>query len=536
MKADQGLASRPLAWLDRRREWQRRALGFLGGALSALTLSPVYAFPLLFLSFPIFFLIVRASTRPVSAFTAGWWFGFGFFAVGLYWIGIAFLVNEDVSNLAAPFAVGALSGALAFFTGFAALAFHLVRNLLARRGMALNLAGEILLFILAWSLFEWLRGHIFTGFPWNLIGYAFAGWAPLMQGAAYVGVYGLGAILLFLALTPVMLLAGQGTVARLAAPVVAGLVLAGMIAGGVNRLPAGDAPVTDTEIRVVQANIDQRDKWKHNKIGDNFIRFLNLSSLPRRRPADLIIWPETAVAYFLEREPSRRYLMADVMPPGSYIVTGALRIHRGPDGVLKLWNSMHAVDDRGGVAATYDKVHLVPFGEYLPFRAVLERLGFSQFVPSAVDFTPGDGFSTIALGGLPAFSPLICYEIIFPGAVARDDRPPAWLLNLTNDAWYGISSGPYQHLVTAQMRAVEEGVPVVRAAGTGISAVIDPYGRVVDQVGLARAGVIDARLPDKVESRTIYARIGDWSYGSLLFLFALLMLSGLCRRRLSPVS
>jgi len=523
MRPDSG--SPLILWFDKRKEWQRRSLCFVVGALSALALPPVYAFPLLFLCFPVLFLIVRTSPGPMSAFSTGWWFGLGHFAVGLYWIGIAFLVNEDVSNLGGPFAVGFLAGVLAFFMGFATLFFQLARNVLARSGWCLNAFGQVLLFALLWSVAEWLRGHLFTGFPWNLTGSVWAFWDAPLQTASLVGTYGLGLLTMVIMVAPVTFLMAGGPIVRFAPPICAAVLLGAMVAYGMDRVPAGGGPETGVELRLVQANIDQRDKWRNDKVSDNFIRFLNLSRLPRRTPPDLIIWPETAVAYFLEREPSRRFLMADVIPEGSYILTGAPRIRRYADGTFKLWNSLHAIDHYGEVAATYDKVHLVPFGEYLPFRSVLEKVGLSQFVPSAFDFTPGVDFKTIKLPFLPSFSPLICYEIIFPGAVARDDNPPSWLLNVTNDAWYGISTGPYQHLVTARMRAVEEGVPVVRAAGTGISAVIDAYGRVQDSVGLDRTGVIDARLPDKVEKRTIYARIGDWSYLGLLFVFAVLLLS-----------
>lgn len=514
-----------VAWFDDRREWQRRSLCFVAGALSALALPPVYAFPLLFLCLPVLFLFVRSSSGPYSAFSAGWWFGLGHFAAGLYWVGIAFLVNEDVSNLGAPFAVGFLAGVLAVFLAVATLSFYLVRHYLSRSGRRLNAFGQILLFALLWSLAEWLRGHLFTGFPWNLIGSVWAFWDAPAQAAALVGTYGLGLLTMIILLAPATFFIGSGRIARFAPSIGALTLLCAMVVYGLHRVPEGDGPQTGVELRVVQANIDQRDKWRNDKVSDNFIRFLDLSRLPRRSPPDLIIWPETAVAYFLEREPSRRFLMADVIPEGSYILTGAPRIRRHGEGDFSLWNSLHAIDHYGEVAATYDKVHLVPFGEYLPLRSILEKVGLTQFVPSAFDFTHGADFKTIRLPLLPPFSPLICYEIIFPGAVARDDIPPAWLLNVTNDAWYGMSTGPYQHLVTARMRAIEEGVPVVRAAGTGISAVIDAYGRIVDSVGLDRIGVIDAQLPDKVEHRTIYARIGDWSYLALLLIFAVILLS-----------
>ncbi|RMF12529.1 MAG: apolipoprotein N-acyltransferase [Alphaproteobacteria bacterium] len=532
MVATAAMADRRLvAWLDERPEWHRRILAFVLGALGAFALPPFHVVPVLFLCFPVLLLLTSASRCRVSAFAQGWWFGLGHFAAGLYWVGIAFVVNEDVSNLGAPFAVGLLAGVLAFFPGLATLLFYQVRQWLAERRRALNGFGLILLFALTWSLTEWLRGHAFTGFPWNLVGYSWAAWDAPVQIVSLVGVYGLGLITMIIVLAPVAVVRECRPWSRWA-PAAAALLLIGMVfGGGLVRLPDGPARQTDIELRLVQANIAQQDKWRSDRISDNFIRYLELSRKPRRVPADVIIWPETAAAYFLEQEPSRRFLMADTVPEDGYIITGAPRIRRGPGDEIKLWNSLHAIDRFGQVVATYDKVHLVPFGEYLPFRSILESMGLTRFVPSAFDFTPGEGFKTIDLAGVPPFSPLICYEIIFPGAVALDQAPPAWLLNLTNDAWYGESTGPYQHLVTARFRAVEEGVPVVRVAGTGISAVIDPYGRVVKSLGLNKGGIIDVRLPERVEYRTLYARIGDWSFAVLMAIIALLALSGACVRR-----
>lgn len=524
--AEWGLAG----WIDRRTEWQRRGLNFAAGALAALALPPFYAVPVLLFCFPFLLLTVRASRNWASALAQGWWFGLGHFAAGLYWVGIAFITNEDVSNLGAPFAVGLLAGAMAFFPGLATLVFYLGRRVLVRLGREFNGLGLCLLFAVAWALTEWLRGHAFTGFPWNLIGYAWGFWAAPMQAASVVGIYGLGLITVLIMLVPAVWFLERGAAMRFGSAAAGFALLALVIAGGVARLPDGPGPQTGIELRLVQANIRQQDKWNTDLISDNFVKYLELSRKPRRVPPDVIVWPETAAAYFLDREPSRRYLIADVVPEGGYVITGAPRLRRNPGDGLRLWNSLHAVDRYGQVVATYDKVHLVPFGEYLPFRPMLEKFGLTQFVPSAFDFTAGDGFKTIDLPGLPGFSPLICYEIIFPGAVARDDNPPSWLLNLTNDAWYGDSTGPRQHLVTAQFRAVEEGVPVVRAAGTGISAVIDPYGRVVKSLGLNKAGIIDTRLPGSVESHTIYARVGDWSFAGLVAIIALLTLSSVCIR------
>lgn len=520
-----GRAGQIQTWLQERREWQRRALGLITGVLAVLAYPPFHAVPVLFIAFPCLLILAYASESRVSAFAVGWWFGLGHFVAGLYWVGVSFAVNPDVNDLGGPFAVGLLAGVLAFFVGFATLGFHLVSRWLERTARPLNAFGLILLFALFWSCLEWLRGHVFTGFPWNLTGSVWVFWPAPMQALAIVGSYGLGLVTMIVVLFPVALIQERAVWPRFGPMIVSMVTVLVMVAGGHARLPGGDAPATDVEVRVVQANIDQRDKWRADVMSDNFVKYLEMSAAPRTTPANVIIWPETAIPYFLEQEPARRFLIADVIPPGGYLVTGAPRIQRHGDGSYNLWNSVHALDGRGEIVATYDKTHLVPFGEYVPLRNVLELFGVSRFVPSEYDFTPGVSLKSVSLPSLPTFSPLICYEIIFPGAVARNDDRPHWLLNVTNDGWYGDTTGPRQHLVAARMRAVEEGVPVVRAAGTGISAVIDPWGRVIDRVGLNREGVIDVALPRMVENRTVYARLGDWGYGGLLAIVTLLALS-----------
>ncbi|MEX1148113.1 MAG: apolipoprotein N-acyltransferase, partial [Sphingomonadales bacterium] len=329
---------------------------------------------------------------------------------------------------------------------------------------------------------------------------------------------------------PVGLVMERGLSQRILPVAVGGLLVAALLAGGWWRLPAGDAPSSGVEVRVVQANIDQRDKWSREMMSENFVRQLEMSAAPRAVPADVIVWPETAVAYFLDREPARRFLIAEALPDAAYLITGTPRMERYEDGSIDLWNSVQVIDGQGRIAATYDKTHLVPFGEYLPMRDWLSRFGLSRFVPSDYDFSAGDSLKTVRLPALPAFSALICYEIIFPGAVTRNDDRPEWIVNVTNDAWYGNTSGPHQHLTAARMRAVEEGLPVVRAAGTGISAVIDPWGRTVGEVALDAEGVIDAALPRMVEGRTVYARLGDWGYGGLVAIIALLAFSSVSVR------
>lgn len=514
-----------------RRAWTRRGLGFLAGGLATLALPPVYAVPVLLLSFPVLLALAHTSRTTANAFAEGWWFGLGHFMTGLYWIAVAFIVNEDVSAAGGPFAVGLLSGVLAFYPGLVTAAYHKLKSMVADHGHQLPPLAAVLAFAALWSLSEYLRGHLFTGFPWNPIGSVWAVHPAAMQSASLWGVYSLGLMTVVMALAPwgymgVGMISGRrhhGTVV-----VAAGLLL-GLVTFGFWRLgSASDAVADGVRLRLVQANVPQNEKWQRDRLSENFIRHLNMSAAPARLPVTHIIWPETAVPYFLNSEPSRRFLMAEVTPPGGYILAGAPRLERFPDGGYDIGNTLFVVDDRGAIRASYDKAHLVPFGEYLPFRNLLSTLGLQRFVPSLMDFTPGPGLATVDVPGLPPFSPLICYEIIFPAAVARRDDRPDWLLNITNDGWYGITSGPYQHLAAAQFRAVEEGLPAVRVAGTGISAVIDPWGRIKAKIPLARAGFVDADLPRKIERHPLFARLGDWSY--IIIIVIVSALAGLLSR------
>ena len=289
--------------------------------------------------------------------------------------------------------------------------------------------------------------------------------------------------------------------------------LAALWVGGQARLAlAPDRAATDVQLRLVQANVDQSLKWQEDAREAALVRHVQLSRRPGFETADLVIWPEAAATFYIDESAPVRAFVAQAAPPGGLLLTGAPRRTRSAGRTIAFWNSLHALTPAGAIAATYDKHHLVPFGEYVPLRAVLP---LPLLAYGAHDHSPGPGPRTLRLPGVPPFSPLICYEAIFPGAavargIAPDERP-AWLLNITNDAWFGHTAGPYQHFQAARMRAVEEGLPLVRAANTGISAVVDAYGRVVGRLGLGETGVLDAALPPALAGRTPMARLGMWT-------------------------
>jgi len=497
--------------------WRRQAAAFGAGAVSTLALAPLHLWPVMFATLPVLVwlldgLVARADTlrtRLRGAAALGWWFGFGYFFAGVYWTGFAFFVQAERFAWMSPLGVLVMPAGLALF-------FALAVALAALTWRAGN--ARLVTLALAFFVIEWLRGHVLTGFPWNAIGYTLAAPDTLMQTGALVGVYGLGffAVLIFAA--PAALTDDGSRLQRYAMPGVAAALLSAMAIWGAWRLSEPLPPdVAGPKLRIVQASIPQADKWRPEARNGIFARYLRLS----RNGASLdqagithVVWPEAALpfVYLFDTQvagESEKQAFNSLLPPGAMLITGANRAETvtNADGervVSAVYNSLLALDDRGRVAATADKTHLVPFGEYLPFQETLEALGVRQLTNLPGGFAPGNAIKNLTLAGLPRFTPLICYEIIFPGVVTPDQRP-AWLLNLTDDSWFGETAGPYQHLHQARMRAVEQGLPVIRAANTGISAVIDAHGRLRASLPLESMGVIDTRLPGAIPAPP-YAR------------------------------
>jgi apolipoprotein N-acyltransferase len=301
-------------------------------------------------------------------------------------------------------------------------------------------------------------------------------------------------------------------------------VLATIWVGGAIRLAGAiDGTVTGVRLRLVQANIDPANKGDPGQPEHILDRHLALTlDTPGFAEVSHVIWPETATLFLLEREPEIRAQLAEAAPAGGALITGAPRGQPATGEPARVWNSLAAIDRSGTVVGSFDKFHLVPFGEYVPVRSLLPFL--SKFTPGSMDFSAGPGPRTLRLPGLPPVGPLICYEAIFPDQVVDTSDRPAWLLNLTNDGWFGKSTGPYQHFVSARLRAVEEGLPLVRAANTGISGVIDSYGRVAAQSELGEMRVLDVALPRPLSHLTPYARFGDGATAALLLAAAVLAL------------
>ena len=491
--------------------WRRLALAALLGAVAVAALPPVNAVPLLIPAFTGLVWQLEGVRARTGAFGLGWAFGLGFFGAGLYWIGIAFLVQADIFGWMMPFAVGGLAAGLAIFIGLAALAAHALP--------CRSTAARVLALVLAWMLASWLRGHILTGFPWNLLATAWDPWPVMQQSAALWGAWGVSLVTGLAAAAPASLGDRGGALRRWALPAIAVLALGALAAGGTARLASAPAPgaadVAGVQLRIVQPAIPQHAKWAEDTRIAHLKTHLRLTRRPGLDATTHVIWPETAVPLFLSRTNGLREALATVAPEGGALLTGLPRLETAA-GTRALYNSLYVIGPEGGTRARYDKFHLVPFGEYVPLA---DWLPIPKLTAGRSAFTAGPGARTLAVPGAPPTSPLICYEAIFPGAVTGRARP-GWLLNVTNDAWFGVSSGPYQHLASARLRAVEEGLPLVRAANTGISAVVDPFGRIRARLGLQAKGVLDSALP-AAQPPTAYARAGDLAPAALWLALAL---------------
>jgi apolipoprotein N-acyltransferase len=508
------------ARLARLTGWRRYSVLALLGAPGALALPPVHIVPAFCAGLWVIIWGIERAPSSRAAFATGWWVAFGYFLAGLYWISSALLVDPIRFGWMIPFIVGGLSGVLALFVGAAAA--------VVRRLRLKGVAGVLALAV-AWLFFEWLRSWIFSGFPWNLAGYVWAFSDAMNQFAALAGIWGL----------TLVTIVGLGMPALLARPAkrpriiilstAAGLLLlAAVWVGGMVRLSMADpVPADALHLRIVQASIPQTLKNDSNAAYRNVLRQVELSrGTPGGEAARLVIWPEAAVPFLIEREPMLRTALAGVVPTGGYLFTGAPRGEPKTGPLDQVWNSLVVLDERSDIRATFDKFHLVPLGEYVPLRRLFPFL--SKVTPGSMDFSAGPGPTTIHLPGLPAAGPVICYEVIFPHSVVNEADRPDWIVNLTNDGWFGITSGPYQHFASARLRAIEEGLPLVRAANNGISGIVDPYGRVIKRLGLDEIGVIDGVLPQPL-TPTAYARGGNWNVLALGLIAALLAL--VCHRR-----
>jgi len=501
--------------------WYRKLVALILGLAAVAALPPYYAIPLLWPSLAGFALLVWTSANWRQAAFEGWVFGLGWFGGGFYWIGHAFLVDAERYAALMPFAVFGIAAGMGLYTALSAAVLKIITRKDEHPGVRFVLA-----FAGCWSVCEWLRGWVLTGFPWNPLASVWGNLPEMMQSVAWIGALGLSLLTAMIFTAPVMFYGRRrGALRALGMRVLAfSLLLPLLWAGGAWRVGhAGLLTHDGIVLRLVQPAIPQALKWQPDLRQGHVIKQMAMSKRtagPTGSPTH-VIWAETNVPYLIRPGSDIPASLAAVVPAGGGLIFGAPRVD--VDG--NAYNSLFVIDDNGGIADIYDKHHLVPFGEYVPLRGYLP---FEKLTAGRGDFTAGPGPKTQHARGLPPFAAIICYEVIFSGNVVDAAERPAWILNITNDAWFGPSSGPRQHLVQAKLRAVEEGLPVVRAANTGISAIIDPFGRVRNHLGLGEQGVIDAPLPLPLE-KTFFA---DYGQSTSLILAMLSILSNIFRRQL----
>lgn len=492
----------------------RRALAALGaGMATALSLPPINLWPVLFLTVPVVLLLLEGLPRRTigASFLVGWLFGLGYFIFALQWIGFAFFVDAETYLWMMPFAVGGLAAAMAIYWGLATLAV----NAAGWRGLRLVLGFAAML-----ALAEWLRGRLFTGFPWAAPGLAVDGMGAVAQTASLIGMTGLTLIIILWAGLPLALISRRY---RIAAGLLVLLPLAWIY--GSNRLSsATNTAVPGVKLRIVQPNIAQDAKWRDDNARPIFDTLLALSSKATgETPLGIagvthLMWPESAVPFLIDEGGTPEHELRAMLGGRTALITGALRrdvLKTEPLDTVLVRNSVIIFGGLAEVLARYDKWRLVPGGEYLPLAGLFEPLGFTRVVTVPGNFAPGPGPVTLDVPGAPPVSLSVCYEAIFPHGLIDLSKRPSWLINVTNDGWFGHSTGPFQHLAQARLRTIEQGLPMARAANTGISAVIDPYGRILAALPLGEQGVLDASLPEALPE-TLYGRFGDWILAALM--------------------
>ena len=475
--------------------WRRTLAAIAAGAIAVLGQAPFDFIAACFVAFPVLVWLLDGSAaaphpgllaRLKPSFATGYWFGFGYFLAGLWWIGSAVLVEADSFAWALPFAVLGIPLVLAVFYGLAAA----IARIFWSDGV-----GRIAALAFGFGVAEWLRGFVLTGFPWNAIGYAAMPIPLMMQSVEVVGLLGMNALAVFVFASPALLALRRGRVVGLGLAVA---IAAAHLGYGYFRLSAPPAPPAGKlVVRLVQPNVDLTEKWDPAVRERIFKSMLELSSRPPAdgaAPPQLIVWPETSVPYIFSENPAALTAIGDMLKPGQTLVAGTVREEGSSAGSARFYNSVVQIDDSGQIVDAVDKVHLVPFGEYLPFEDIFAQIGLRQMVSGPMNFAAGSERHLLTISGTASVIPYICYEVIFPALMPAVTSPANLLLNVTNDAWFGNTPGPYQHLRQAQIRTVEVRRPLIRAANTGISAVVDTNGKIVQGLALNTSGTIDVAV------------------------------------------
>jgi apolipoprotein N-acyltransferase len=491
-----------------------------------MAFAPLYFFFFAIIAFSGLILISNLCNTKKESFWIGWCFGFGQFLFGLYWICISLFVDAEKFLWLLPFALFLIPAILAIYTGLTLLCVNIVSAKFSVKNWQ-----KILLMALFWVFFEYLRATLFTGFPWNLLGYSLLFSLSISQAASIFGIYGLSIFAVIFYCSFALLVSYKNSTLKLNFDkknlpflLVVFLIILLMFFIGNYRLGATYLkPIPNAIFRLVQPNIKQGEKWGEFYRYNSFLENAKLSVANGFDQVNYVVWSESAVPYVIDYK-SKFDLLAIISkaaPKDGFVITGGLRAtfkDKKMQDIKQIWNSVFVINRQGKIISTYDKNHLVPFGEYVPLEKYLPFV--SKITQGAVSFSSGGSTKTIKTHSeLPSFSPLVCYEVIFTNKALDRKNPPQFLLNLTNDAWFGNSSGPYQHFDMARMRAIEYATPVIRVANSGISALIDPLGRIVAAIPLNKRGILDVMLMEKLPA-TPYLKYKN----SFLFVLILIIL------------
>lgn len=490
---------------------------FTFGAIGVLGFAPFHLF--FFLSVAIcglFWLLNEKCQSKWDFFKVGFAFGFGHFLVGIYWIAISLLVDASSFAWLIPFALTFIPGALATYVGLMSVCYLVF----LKKFQFSSYWQKVVLFSLLWVFFEVLRSVLFTGFPWNLVGYAWLFNVTFAQIANIFGIFGLSLVFVLVSLSvPIWFKKNRAKSDLFFAAAMIDLVIFQFLYG---FFYIDENKVVDVNLRVVQANIKQDMKWDEYARYNNFIKHIDLSNKEGFEDVDLLIWSESSIPYAVDERDQELFKRINlVVPKNGDLVSGALRFELIDEEdfiISKAFNGV-ALFDSKGLEEFYVKHHLVPFGEYVPLQKYLPFV--QKITNGSVGFSEGRGPRTLQAKKV-SFSPLVCYEAIFPDKIIDKTQVPDLLVAVTNDAWFGNSLGPYQHFDSARMRSIEYGISLIRAANTGISAYVDPYGRVLDRIGLNEEGVLDMKMVERNKD-TFFLRFGNLLF-AVVFLGMVLVL------------
>lgn len=478
---------------------------FISGFLSAYAFAPTYYLAILFISFPtLLFFAFRAKSYK-DAFLIGWIFGVGYFLSGIYWMygGLAITGFKWVIPI---FLILAPSIA-ALYIGLCTIVLHKFKS-----NSTICFAIS---FICLWVLIEIIRARILTGFPWLILGYSLAPYTALTQSASIGGVFLVSFVVLCVISIPFLIFNSiynhENFIRSAVISLLFILIFAANYMYGKHRLDIADVKFSDHKIIIVQPNISQTIKWSKEYHRQNLLKLMNLTSRAKLKKNEkaYIVWPESATSVYEMNNKHFRDYIKQVIPMNALLLTGGIRYN---DEYTKVWNSVFVLDHKGDIITHYDKKHLVPFAEYIPLKNFLP-FNINKLTYGAVDFSAGESSDPIKINSsLPSFRPLICYESFFAQDLFQNEGSdlPDVYINFTNDAWFGDSPGPYQHLDITIFRSIEFGVPIARAANSGISVISDPYGRIIDRAAINNSGLIEKNVPNRLEKKTFYSRMGKF--------------------------